>query len=90
MRDIVWTDYLQYRAALRGYDLNVWEQIVRYSDDRYFDTETLRTVVVGRHDKDLVLIPYDLSDETITPATVHATTLQQVRFRLQTGRFTYE
>ena len=90
MPDIVWTEYLQYRAALRGYDLAELEQLVRYGAERYFDTETGRSVVVGRCGNQLVLIPYEVEDETRTPVTVHAITRQQVSFRLRTGRFVYE
>ncbi len=90
MATIVWTEYLQYRAKLRGFDLAALEHIVRYSSERYFDTETGRTVVVGRDGKQLLMIPYEATDETITPVTVHAITRQQIRFRLRTGRFQYE
>ena len=84
---IIWTDYLKYRVALRGFDLETLEAIVRTSSERYHDAETGRTVVVGRHDKRLVLIPYDVHGGIVTPVTVHAITRQQIRFRLRTGRF---
>jgi len=29
---IVWTDYIKYRAKLRGFDLEKIEEIVRYSE----------------------------------------------------------
>lgn len=90
MSSIVWTEYLQYRAALRGFDLEKLEYVIRHSSERYFDTETGRPVVVGRHDQLLVIMPYDVAGETITPVTVHAITRQQIRFRLRTGRFTHE
>lgn len=85
---IVWTDYLQYKARLRGFDLLKLEHIVRHSSERYFDTDSGRLVAIGRHNQQLVMIPYDVEDDTIIPVTVHATTRQQIRFRLQTGRFT--
>lgn len=90
MPDIVWTEYFQYRTALRGYDLAKLERIVRHSSERYFDTETGRTIVVGRHDRRLVMIPCEVEGDVITPVTVHAVTRQQIRFRLRTGRFTHE
>ena len=90
MSNIVWTEYLQYRAELRGFDLAKLERIIRHSSERYFDTETGRTIVVGRHNKQLVMIPYEVDSDTITPVTVHAITRQQIRFRLRTGRFTHE
>lgn len=90
MRKVIWTDYLKYRAALRGFDLEKLEYILRHSSERYFDTETNRAVVVGRHDRILLMIPYEVENDTITPVTVHAIDRQQIRFRLQTGRFTYE
>jgi hypothetical protein len=90
MPGIIWTEYLQYRATLRGFDLSKLEHIIRHSDERYFDTETRMSVVVGRHDRQLVLIPYDVASDAITPVTVHAITRQQVNFRLRTGRFTNE
>jgi len=49
---IQWTEYLKYRVRTRGYDLQAVEQIVRYSTERYYDTATLRTVAVGKHDSD--------------------------------------
>lgn len=87
MPKIVWTIYLQYKARLRGFDLLKLEHIVRHSSERYFDTDTGRSVVIGRHDQRLVMIPCDVEEDTITPVTVHVTTRQQIRFRLQTGRF---
>ncbi len=88
MPGIVWTEYLQYRAELRGFDLAKLEHIIRHSSERYFDVETRLTVVVGRHNRQLVLIPYEVDGDTITPVTVHASARQQIRFRLRTGRFT--
>ena len=90
MWHIVWTSYLQYRAELRGFDLSELERIIRYSSERYFDTETGRNVVVGQHAAQLVLIPYEMVGEIITPVTVHAVTRQQIRFRVRTGRFAHE
>ena len=60
---------------------------MRYSDERYYDVETGRSVVLGRHDNNLVLIPYEYSEDSITPITIHATSRQQVKFRLKTGRY---
>ena len=90
MPDILWTDHLKYRAALRGFDLSKLENILLHSDERYFDSETQRKVVVGRHDLQLVVIPYETQGDQITPVTVHAITRQLIRFRLRTGRFTHE
>ena len=90
MPSIVWTEYLQYRAELRGFDLAKLEHIIRHSGERYFDTETGLTVVVGRHGRQLVLIPCEVDADTITPVTVHAISRQQIRFRLRTGRFMHE
>jgi hypothetical protein len=90
MPSINWTEYLQYRAELRGFDLTKLEHIIRHSDERYLDTETRLAVVVGRHDRQLVLIPYEVAGDDITPVTVHAITCQQIRFRLRTGRFMHE
>ncbi|HEX9670853.1 MAG TPA: hypothetical protein VGC93_15380 [Thermoanaerobaculia bacterium] len=63
------------------------EQIVSFAEERYFDTATQRMVAVGRHGSRLVAIPYEESTEGLTPITIHATTRQQVNFRLRTGRF---
>jgi hypothetical protein len=83
---IIWTAYLHHRAQVRGFDLAVIEQIVRFSSERYFDTDTQRMVAIGRHGTGLVLVPYDQGQQTITPVTVHATTRQQITFRLRQGR----
>ncbi len=84
---IVWTNYMKYRANLRGFDLSKIEEIVRYSPERYFDTITQRTIVVGRHDDRLVLIPYEEKGNEIIPITIHRTSRQQINFRLKAGRF---
>ncbi|AOX01117.1 MAG: hypothetical protein F6J98_09390 [Moorea sp. SIO4G2] len=88
MPQIVWSNYLQYRAELRGFDLGKIEEILRFSGERYYDTVTGRQIAVGKHDNQLVIIPYERSGDLITPVTIHSTTRQQLRFRLRTGRFT--
>ena len=87
---VIWTDYLKYRAALRGFDLTTLESILLHSNERYFDVETRRAVVVGLHGRQLVIIPYEEDESTITPVTVHAVTRQQIQLRLRTGRLTHE
>ena len=83
---MIWTEYLRHRARVRGFDLAVIEQIVRFSSERYFDTDTRRMVAIGRHGRWLVLVPYDQDEQTITPVTMHATTRQQLTLRLRRGR----
>ncbi len=87
---IVWSEYIKHRAALRGFELKKIEDIIRYSRERYFDTVTRRMIVVGKHDDRLAMIPYDRKENELLPVTIHATTRQQINFRLKTGRFTYE
>jgi hypothetical protein len=88
---IVWTDYFKYRASLRGFDLAEAEKILISGNERYFDTATGRNVVVvGKHGRLLVLIPYERIGDSITPVTIHATTRQQINFRLNNGRFSHE
>ena len=88
--DIVWTDYIRYRANLRGFDLAKIEHVVRHSAERYYDTVTYHFVVVGRHDHKLILVPYEQEGDCIVPITAHVTTRQQISFRLKTGRYRYE
>ncbi len=83
---IVWSDYMKYRINLRGFDLKKIESILRYSDERYFDNVTQRRIIIGRHDRLLVMIPYEQSGGKMNPITIHATTRQQINFRLKTGR----
>ena len=87
--EIIWTEYLKYRAKLRGYETSVLEEVIRYSTERYIDSSTGRNVVVGKHDNRLVMIPYECDENRITPVTVHATSRQQIKFRLKTGRFAH-
>lgn len=84
---IVWTDYLQYRARLRGFDLGDIEQIVRYSSERYLDTVTGRYIAVGHAGSVLVMIPYEVREGVVIPITIHATTRRQIKARLRSGRF---
>ena len=87
MPNIIWSDYLQYRAELRGFELAKIEEILKFSGERYYDTQTSRLIVVGKHDNRLVIIPYEETGENLTPVTIHATTRQQIRFRLKSGRY---
>lgn len=87
---IIWSDYLKYRAELRGFELSKIENILRYSGEKYFDTVTRRLIVVGKHDDRVIIIPYEKHGNEIIPVTIHATTHQQIKFRLKTGRFVYE
>ncbi len=78
---IVWSDYMKYRSGLREFELSKIENILRYSSERYFDTVTQHLIVVGKIDDRLVII---------RPVTIHATTHQQIKFRVKTGRFVNE
>ena len=78
---------MKYRSRLRGFEIEHIENILRYSNEKYFDTVTRRSIAVGRHDERLVLIPYEIIGNEIKPVTIHATTRQQINFRLKTGRF---
>lgn len=53
---IIWSDCFKYRADLRGFELTKIENILRYSEERYFDIITQRKVAVGKHDKLLGLV----------------------------------
>ena len=88
--EIVWTDYVKYRAHLRGFDLAKIEHIGRHSSERYQDVSTHRYVAVGKHDNVLVMVPYEIKEHHLVPVTVHATTRQQINFRLRAGRFRHE
>ncbi|MDL1963438.1 MAG: hypothetical protein LWW98_03705 [Deltaproteobacteria bacterium] len=87
---IVWTEYMKYRLSLRGYDIATVEQILKYSSERYVDTLTGRVVAIGRHEKLLVMIPYELKGRTLTPVTIHATSRQQINSRIKSWRFKNE
>ena len=88
--EVVWTEYVRYRAELRGFDLVLIEQIVRQSSERYHDAMTGRLVAVGRHGGQLVMIPYERDGARATPVTIHVTKRQQINYRIKSGRFRYE
>ncbi len=91
MKRIVWTDYFRYRVKLRGFDLSKVEEIIRFSSERYYDTATDRFVVVGKDANVMVMIPHEKPDEnTIIPITIHATSHQQINYRVKSGRFQNE
>lgn len=87
---IIWNDYIKYKAKLRSFELERIEEILRHSDEKYFDTVTHRSVAIGKHSKIIVMILYDKINDSITPVTIHATTRQQIKFRLKSKRFVYE
>lgn len=84
---ILWTDYMRYRARLRGFDLNKMDEIVRFSSERYVDEATGRQLVVGKHGNTLVLIPIETRGEHVVPVTIHRTSRAQIASRLKSGRF---
>ena len=71
----------------RGYKKELVEHIIRFSSERYFDTETRRFVIIGKHGTKEVIIPYDKEGKIVTPVTIHAISRQQIRFRKLSGRF---
>jgi len=60
------------------------------SGERYLDTVTGRLIAVGRIDDKLVMIPYEIEQDSMKPVTIHATTRQQINFRIETERFINE
>jgi hypothetical protein len=86
----IFSEYLKYRAETRGYDIGKIEDILKFSTERYLDTITNRMIAIGKHDKRLVMIPYEISKNSIKPVTIHATSRQQINFRLKTGRLKNE
>ncbi len=87
---IIWTDYMNYRLQLRGFDYNEGEKVIKYTPERYFDTSTSRQIAVGYHKKLLVMIPYEQNGSDITPVTIHATSRHQINLRLKSGRYKNE
>lgn len=87
-QEIIWTDYFIYKTKLRGFNLGNIESALKYSNERYHDTVTNRWVVIGKDASTLVMVPYEANAEgsSITPITVHATSRQQINYRVKTGR----
>ncbi len=90
MKDIIWTEYMKYRLFKREFDLVAIEQIVRHTSERYIDNETHRHIAIGKHKNAIILVPYEESETSLTPVTVHATTRRQINFRIKTGRYSNE
>jgi len=86
--NIHFTEYLQYRAKIRGFDLKQLEDILRYSPERYYDTETGRSIVVGKYQDKLILIPYEKNKSNITPILVKAAELNPASACLLAGPLT--
>lgn len=87
---VVWTDYMRYRAEVRGFDLARIEEIVRYSHERYVDNATGRLIAVGECGNELIMTPYEIERDIIRPVTAHVTTRAQIDARLKSGRFSHE
>ena len=87
MNNIEITDYFSFRIKLRKYNIENVIELLKHSTEKYFDTETNRNIIVGKHKNKLVLIPYEEDGDNVIPITIHATSRQQIKFRLTTGRF---
>ena len=80
--------YFLYRLKIREYNLEKVESILKTSSEIYFDSHTGRNIKIGKHDKDLVMIAYDVEqDGSITPVTVYETSRKQIRYYLKEERF---
>ncbi|MEM1169267.1 MAG: hypothetical protein AAGJ08_09400 [Cyanobacteria bacterium P01_H01_bin.35] len=44
---------------IRGFELQQLERIVRFYGERYYDTVTGNQIVVGKYNRDLVVIIYE-------------------------------
>lgn len=66
------------------------EEIVRHTSERYIDNETHRLIAIGKHKGAIVLVPYEESETSLTPITVHVTSHRQMNFRIKTGRYSHE
>jgi len=75
---------------LRGFNLSNIEEVLRYSNERYYDATTDRLIVVGKDANILIVIPHEMNAHTITPITIHATNRQQINYRIKSGRYQNE
>ena len=87
---VVWTDYMLYRAKSRGFDLVRIEEIVRYSSERYIDRATGRLVAVGKSGNALILVAYETDEGLIRPVTAHVAARAQIEVRIRSGRLGHE
>ena len=80
--------YFLYRVQTREYDLDKIASVLRTSSEVYSDSSTGRDIRVGRHDRSLIMIAYDVEqDGSITPVTVYETSRKQIKYYLKTERF---
>ena len=61
----IFSEYLKYRVETRGYALDKIEDILKFSTERYLDTITNRMIAIGKHDKRLVMIPYEIRQKCL-------------------------
>lgn len=87
---IEWTDYMRYRAELRGFDLAAIEDVVPYSNERYVDRATGRLIAVGKCGDYLIMVPYEVEKGLVRPITAHVTARAQIDARIRSGRFRHE
>ncbi|MBW2740214.1 MAG: hypothetical protein JRE64_15525 [Deltaproteobacteria bacterium] len=57
---------------------------------RYPDNFFNLVVAIDRHEKLLVMIPYEQKGRSLKPVTIHATSRQQINPRIKSGRFKNE
>ena len=81
---------MRYRISLRKFDIKIVEDIIRYSTECYYDIITGRHIIIGRHKKDLVMVPFESDNISITPVTIHTTSRNQINTRCKSGRLRSE
>lgn len=78
---IVWTAYMKYKSKLRGFNLLQIEDVINSSSERYLDTITGRRVIVGKYESKLILIPYEMDENSVINCPHHDASTNQFSYK---------
>lgn len=93
-RQVHYSEHLKFKLQVRHISEKLPERIYRQAKQRYFDHETGRHVAIlsaiYHNHRWLMMIAYDEFEAYIEIVTIHPIEKQQIRSRVNLGRWTNE
>lgn len=91
---LILTDHIKIRLRQREIPRKVVKEIISQNLENYWDNLRNHHIVIGKlnyHGVDRkILVAYDTIDKEIEAVTIHPVTDNQIKQRLNSGRWSYE
>ena len=91
---VEYSEHLKFRLQMRHIPEKLPERIYRQAKQRYFDHETGRHIAIlsttYHNRRHLMMIAYDEFEDRVEIVTIHPVEKQQIRSRVNSGRWINE